>query len=518
MARSAAAPRQLRPVEKLRAEMIPEPLRAWLADIAHRMQCPLDFVGAAALVMISGVIGAGCTIRPKQRDDWAVVGNLWGGIIARPGMMKSPSIDEAFKPLRRLEVEAKERHDAEIDRHKAAQVAFESKRKAIKAQMDACAREGKDMSELEEHYAALKPLLPPKRTRFLTNDATIEKAHELMAQNPRGITINRDELVGLLLTWDRDDRKDERYFHLQAWNGYGSYTTDRIGRGTIDTPQLCESVFGGMQPSKLLGYLMITRSDIGNDGLLQRFQLLVYPDEPFGEPKLVDEWANREAKERVFTLVSILAEMDFQAYGAESDEFSKIPYFHFAPDAQEFFNQWLLELEGKLRSTSEDPVIIEHLAKYRKLMPSLALIFHLIDAADQTVAGESFILTEPQKEVSLRNAQLATEWCAYLETHARRIYGLATNVAVQSARRLLEKIKDDALQDGFNARDIYQHDWSFLNSKEQAQEAIDELIETGWLRETPLAKPEKQTGRPLSPTYRIHPKAREILKEGERHD
>jgi hypothetical protein len=83
--------------------------------------------------------------------------------------------------------------------------------------------------------------------------------------------------------------------------------------------------------------------------------------------------------------------MDFQAYGSESDKFSKIPYFHFAPDAQEFFNKWLLELEGKLRSSSEDSVIIEHLAKYRKLMPSLALIFHLIDAADQTVAGESFM-------------------------------------------------------------------------------------------------------------------------------
>ena len=365
-------------------------------------------------------------------------------------MKKSPAIEEAFRPLRRLEIKAREQHEANESSYEAEKAAFESQKKAIKAEMDRRAAKGGDIEEIKEHYANLKPLVCPKRKRFLTNDATIEKAHELMAQNPRGLTILRDELVGLLVTWDREDRKDDRYFHLQGWNGYGGYTSDRIGRGTIDTPQLCEVIYGGIQPSKLLGYLALVRSDIGNDGLLQRFQLLVYPDEPSGNPKIVDEYPDRDAKDRVFAIVETLAEMDFTAYGAETDEFTKIPYFHFAPDAQEFFNGWLLELEIKLRSNDEDPVIIEHLAKYRSLMPSLALIFHLIEAADQTVTGHGFILTEPQKEISLHSVQQAAEWCSYLETHARRIYGLAANIAVQSARRLLEKIKDGSLEDGFS--------------------------------------------------------------------
>ena len=80
----------LRRVSKLRPEMIPEPYHPWLADIAHRMQCPLDFVASAAICMTSGVIGAGCAIRPKEKDNWTVVPNLWGGIIARPGMKRAP--------------------------------------------------------------------------------------------------------------------------------------------------------------------------------------------------------------------------------------------------------------------------------------------------------------------------------------------------------------------------------------------------------------------------------------------
>jgi Protein of unknown function (DUF3987) len=271
-----------------------------------------------------------------------------------------------------------------------------------------------------------------------SNDATIEKAHELMAQNPRGITIFRDELVGLFVTWERDDRKDDRSFHLQGWNGYGGYTFDRIGRGTIDAPQLCEVIYGGIQPSKLLGYLALVRNDIGNDGLLQRLQLLVYPNEPLGDPIIVDQFPNIIAKDRVFDIVTTLAQMDFTVYGAAADEFANIPYFHFAAYAEGFFNDWLLRLEIKLRNNSEDAVVIEHLAKYRSLMPSLALIFH---ATDQTVAGDGFVLTEPQKKVSLENVQLAAEWCDYLETHARRIYALGANLSVEGAKKLLERLR-----------------------------------------------------------------------------
>ena len=40
---------ELRAVAPLRPEMIPEPLRACLADITHRMQCPIDFVASASI-------------------------------------------------------------------------------------------------------------------------------------------------------------------------------------------------------------------------------------------------------------------------------------------------------------------------------------------------------------------------------------------------------------------------------------------------------------------------------------
>ena len=84
--------------------------------------------------------------------------------------------------------------------------------------------------------------------------------------------------MGLIATWEREGREGERAFFLEAWNGNQSFDTDRIGRGHISIPNLCASIFGGIQPDKLTVYLEQAAHALANDGMLQRFQLLVYPD------------------------------------------------------------------------------------------------------------------------------------------------------------------------------------------------------------------------------------------------
>jgi len=477
------------------------------------MQCPIDFVAAAAIVMTSSIIGAGCGIKPKKRDDWLVVPNLWGGAIGRPSMLKTPALAEAFRPLARLEAIAKEEYDAAMQNYLIEAALYKAEQQAIKGQMVKSARaqfkvpdpeaaRGQikvydpetQQSDLKSLYADLKAPDPPIWRRYKTNDATIEKISEVLAVNPRGLLIFRDELIGLLASWDREGRESDRAFHLEAWNGNGSHTTDRIGRGTVYTENLCESIFGGIQPSKLITYLHQTVHNIANDGLLQRFQLLTYPDEPKGW-HLVDEYPNHQEKNRAFAVIEKLAAMDFADHGAELEDGAKRPYFRFSDEAQEYFYEWLTELEiGKLRSQDEEPIMIEHLGKYRSLLPSLALTFHLIEVADGKATGP----------VSLQSTQQAAEWCVYLESHARRIYALVSDISLQAAARLAQKIEDGALQDGFTARDVYRKEWRLLDTKDLANAALEELVEAGWLRQE--APPAPETGRPPLPVYRINPK------------
>jgi hypothetical protein len=93
-------PEPLPPVPPFDDRLLPESFQVWVRDIAHRMQCPPDFVAVGAIVVISSLVGAKVVVAPKKYDDWRVVPNLWGVVVGRPGVMKSPALSETLKPLR----------------------------------------------------------------------------------------------------------------------------------------------------------------------------------------------------------------------------------------------------------------------------------------------------------------------------------------------------------------------------------------------------------------------------------
>lgn len=133
-------------VMKLAPEFMPVVFRSWLLNTAYRMQCPVDFLAAGALVAASSLIGAGCSIRPKRNDNWEVVPNLWGGIVAGPGMLKTPALKEVLKPLDKLETQAKAEYDAALEFTEADEMVYKAERDAIKAQIAALSK-GKEKKD-----------------------------------------------------------------------------------------------------------------------------------------------------------------------------------------------------------------------------------------------------------------------------------------------------------------------------------------------------------------------------------
>ena len=61
-------------------------------------------------------------------------------------------------------------------------------------------------------------------------------------------------------------------------------------------------------------------------------------------------------------------------------EEGEIPALRFSLEGQEIFNAWRTELELRLRKGDLLPALESHLAKYRSLMPSIALIFYAVEA------------------------------------------------------------------------------------------------------------------------------------------
>ena len=234
-------------------------------------------------------------------------------------------------------------------------------------------------------HTALTPAKPSLR-RYKTNDTTVEKLGELLRDNPAGLLVLRDELVGLIASWDYEGREGDRAFFLEAWNGNQSFDTDRIGRGHINIPNLCASIFGGIQPDKLIGYLEQAVDSLANDGMLQRFQVLVYPDPRDWEWR--DRTPNEPARETAYAIFDALANFDPVACrAAPANRSGQVPHFRFDDEAQAVFIEWSTDLHTSRIPNEDEPIMRQHLAKYDKLFPALALIFHLVDYVADHVSG-----------------------------------------------------------------------------------------------------------------------------------
>jgi putative DNA primase/helicase len=150
------------------------------------------------------------------------------------------------------------------------------------------------------------------------------------------------------------------------------------------------------------------------------------------------------------------------ALGASKGPYDRVPFFRFDEEAHGIFLDWRADLERRLRSGEESPALEGHLAKYRKLVPTLALLNHIGDN-EQTGA------------VSQKSVLRALTFAKYLESHARRIYGSCSEGELSAAKAILKRIRSGDLQFGFTARDIHQRDWAHLTERENVAAGLDLL-------------------------------------------
>ena len=446
----------------------------------------MDYPAVVMILALAGAVNRRATIQPKANDpSWIVVPNLWGGLIAPPGFMKSPVIQAATRPLNQIQANWRRDHEADLADYARTNEEWELAKSAWRELSKAALKKGRPAPERLPDLPA-----PPVLRRLIVNDATFEAMHQTMSENSAGILVIRDELTGWWSQLDRAGREGERAFCLQAWNGDTGHTIDRIGRGTVHVEACCMSMLGGIQPGRLRSYLADALADgPSNDGLIQRFQVLVWPDTEL-DWKYIDRTPDAVAESQAAAIFSKVVDLDA----------ARPLRFRFDPAAQKLFIEWLAGLEAKVRGRGCNLALVSHLSKYRKLMPALALLFELADRAVADTLGR------PDLCVSLEHAAQAAQCCEYLKSHAHRIYSCVTTPQMRAAQVLAEKIKKRYVgADGyFTCREVYVKGWSGLDSPDAVKLAANVLVDASWIREqSGEAKP--FGGRP-SNRYQVNPR------------
>lgn len=479
----------LSPVLPCPVDSLPCSIKIWMNEIADQMQIPIDYLAAPFVVFAGSVIGRKRALLMRSGTEWIEYPNLWGMIIGRPSLMKSPAMSAMQAPLHALAESSLKNFEKDIKAYRKKmelwkihkKAADEVYKKEIKEALENnTSVNDRDLPVLEEEPKE------PVRKRHKTDDPTVEKLGELLIDNPHGLLLFRDELKGWLLSFEKIGRENDRQFYLESWSGKKDFDVDRIGRGSLHIPALMLSIFGSIQPGPLSQYVRTAvKGGNGDDGFLQRFQLMVWPDiSP--EFNIINTPLNKENVERVKMTFELLDQLPYSQNGESV-------ILKFDEEGQALFDSWQHQLENHLRKASLPVHLEAHFAKYKKLVASLCIIFEHLKMASQEKAP--FII---QVE-TLKNV---LQWVKYFESHAYRIYGSSVNAVPKTALQLLTHIKKGDLAIPFSVRDVYHgHHWSGLTNSAEVEEVLEYLCEKGYLASANL----QANGHPTR-KYWAHPK------------
>jgi hypothetical protein len=237
-------------------------------ELSKEVGCDPIVALLAGLSAVSGAVDKRTTL--QLNSSWKVPPTWWCITIGDPSDKKTPGSKPMFAPLRKLELEDRDRYNTEmlIWSGKEARYAAE-----MKMYRDWAAS---PESELPNAVPPCIPTLeaPPEPLRLIITDATTQKVVAMSEHRPRGFLMYLDELNKWLSKLSDARNTDDRGCWIQGYET-GPYSMDRMGTGTTLVDNMALSIYGNCQPTVFRDNVKATSSD----GILQRFlPVVLNPD------------------------------------------------------------------------------------------------------------------------------------------------------------------------------------------------------------------------------------------------
>jgi hypothetical protein len=256
----------LPPAQPFPLEVLPDPAARLVLEGADAIGCPPDFLGLPVLAVAGGAIGRSVSLMLK--GGYFASSTIYAACVGPPSDGKTPAMKMVAAAVRRIDeaLEAEQGRALERWREEASKAGPEGKK--------------------------TKAPPPPKPRRIDVDDITMEALPLILADNPRGLIMIRDELTAFVLGMNqfKGGKGNDRSNALKIWSG-DALKKDRVTHEN-NTPIRCPfphlTILGGLPPD-MLGELLDPKGRA--DGFLDRF-LLAYPD-----PLPVSPWTERGVSE-----------------------------------------------------------------------------------------------------------------------------------------------------------------------------------------------------------------------------
>jgi hypothetical protein len=431
-------------------------LSRWINDAAAAKNAPPDYVAMSLLAAAAGMIGVTRWISPWS--GWSEPAILWVMLVGNPSAAKSPAMDAVRAGVDTLEREFVSKYRSKCERHETAAAVAEANEEAWRAKIKSAAKDSKDAPPKPD---AAKAPDAPVLERITIGDTTIEAAAVLLAGNPRGVTLWRDELSAWLGNIEKYGMGD-RPFWLEGYGGRAHTVDRRKLAEPLFITRMAICVLGGIQPDRLSEQVL----DAPADGLGARM-LYVWPDPiPPRRP------TSKIDAQLLIDVLRRLRRLDFHV-GTETGELmpATLPV---EEGALEEFSAWREEHHEQSQRVAG--LVADAYGKMPGQVLRIALVLeHLWWAAEPHLP--------PPTMVSDRAMGAAMELIeGYVKPMLRRVAGEAALPKVDRNAVTLARAILDRQPERINAREI-RRSWCLPGLREATDvaAAISALVEARWL-------------------------------------
>lgn len=459
---------------------MPPVLKNMVTEVATNAQVAVDLPAVIALAALSASLVGRVEVHPEP--GWREVVTLYTLGLAESGTRKSLTMSRMIGPLLQTQKELK---DQIMEQRRLA----ERQKENAKARMDAAkkkaARTGADddWTAYELAQRSYDIIVVPELPVMVTTDATPEALAKTMETNGERISVF-DAEGGGLTTMAGTRYSNAPYIDLLLKGHVGDATSQlRIGREPTNLSRPVITI-GVLSQPETLRELMGVRG-ASNRGLIDRFIIAAPPD----------TLGHRE------TYVPQVGIGTISAYHGLLNSFittlwsePETRLLGMTPDGRERIKKFQEECEPRFRADGDLRAARGFGGKFIGTVARLAAIHHLATYGAHT--GLQYGVDRPSVEWAIEVAEWALEHYSYAVRAAGEVADVADADRIISwLRRRTDKTTT------ISTRDV-QLGTRLAN--EQTVNALELLVEHGWLRPGPIAKA-KGPGRPASPRWELHP-------------
>lgn len=457
-------------VEPFPIDVLPRAVADLVAEGAMAIGCPCDFLAVPVLAVAGGAVGRSVSLMLKAGYFAPPV--VFAACVGPPSDGKTPALKIAAAPLRRIDDALALEHEHSI--------------KQWEAECDRVGSNGKKS----------RPTAPPRPRRIDIDDVTMEALPLILADNPRGLVMIRDELSALVLGLNqfKSGKGSDRASLLKIWSG-DAFKKDRVAHennAPIRCPHPSLAIVGGMTPD-MMGELADPRGRA--DGFTDRF-LFTFPNSPS-----IPSWTNAGVPDDVAEGWADVVERLWSRPLDIRDGRSVPHVARMTPRAETAWRRLYDEHSTEMNDPGFPPSMRGPWGKLREYAGRLALILALLDhAADPTVDAVAV------PDASERHIENAWRLVAYFKSHARRVHA-AVSLGVSSpeaaaAKAVIGWIRKDALATFTESQLKQARRWI---EPEPLAKALLYLSKANAIRPQEAPQGTAKGGRPPSPVYDVNP-------------